>query len=176
MNLQSQRAWITPLVIGAFLLSAVTGLLMFFHLDTALNKAAHEWLSWVLVAGVGLHLGLNQLPFARHLKSRKAQAIIGVFALLLAASFAPLGPKEQPPFVRPVQALARAPLTVLAQVAGTDVAELQARLRAQGLSAGPAQSIQELVGPDSRRQTRILNEVLAAAVRPATGPGPEGSP
>lgn len=40
------RNWATPLTIGSFLLMAVTGLLMFFHLDTGLNKAAHEWLGW----------------------------------------------------------------------------------------------------------------------------------
>ncbi|EWS63204.1 hypothetical protein Y695_03563 [Hydrogenophaga sp. T4] len=42
MNLAKQRPWITPLVMGSFALSAVTGVLMFFHLDTGLNKAAHE--------------------------------------------------------------------------------------------------------------------------------------
>ena len=36
---------------GAFTLSAVTGVLMFFHLDSGLNKAAHEWLSWAMVGG-----------------------------------------------------------------------------------------------------------------------------
>lgn len=36
------REWATPLTIGSFLLIAVTGVLMFFHLDSGLNKLAHE--------------------------------------------------------------------------------------------------------------------------------------
>ena len=38
------REWATPLTIGAFGLMSVTGMLMFFHLDTGFNKLAHEWL------------------------------------------------------------------------------------------------------------------------------------
>ena len=37
-----QRDWATPLTIGAFGLLAVTGVLMFFHPDSGLNKAVHE--------------------------------------------------------------------------------------------------------------------------------------
>ena len=61
MNLNPQRPWITPLVIGTFALMAVTGSLMFFHLDTGLNKTAHEWLGWAMVAAVLLH------PLSRNL-------------------------------------------------------------------------------------------------------------
>ena len=63
MNLYAQRPWITPVVIGAFTLSAVTGVLMFFHLDSGLNKTAHEWLSWAMVIGVVL-LALTFSPCA----------------------------------------------------------------------------------------------------------------
>ena len=38
------RDWATPLTAGAFIVLAVTGLLMFFHLDRGLNHLAHEWL------------------------------------------------------------------------------------------------------------------------------------
>jgi len=66
MNLNPHRPWITPVVIGAFFLSAVTGVLMFFHLDSGLNKTAHEWLSWAMVIGVALHLLLNVAAFKRY--------------------------------------------------------------------------------------------------------------
>jgi hypothetical protein len=42
--------WATPLTIGTFTLMAVTGMLMFFHADIGLNKTAHEWLGWVMIA------------------------------------------------------------------------------------------------------------------------------
>jgi hypothetical protein len=37
-----QREWVTPIAAGAFLISAVTGVLIFFHVDSGLNKVAHE--------------------------------------------------------------------------------------------------------------------------------------
>lgn len=39
-----KRQWVTPLMAGSFILMATTGILMFFHLDSGLNKTAHEWL------------------------------------------------------------------------------------------------------------------------------------
>ena len=89
MNLNPHRPWITPVVIGAFGLSAVTGVLMFFHLDSGLNKTAHEWLSWAMVIGVLLHLLLNMSAFKRYFTQTTARVVVGVFALVLALSFAP---------------------------------------------------------------------------------------
>ena len=53
------REWATPLTIGLFILMAVTGILMFFHLDSRLNKLAHEWLGWLFVVGVVAHAAAN---------------------------------------------------------------------------------------------------------------------
>lgn len=166
MNLQNQRAWITPLVIGAFLLSAVTGTLMFFHLDSGLNKAAHEWLSWAMLIGVGLHLMLNLVPFKRYFRQTTGRWIMAGFAAVLALSFIPAGGtgKGEPPFAHPVHALARAPLPTLAQVAGLSTDALRARLGAAGIPvANDQQTLQDLVGPELRAQITALNRVLPAA-------------
>ncbi|TCJ16375.1 DUF4405 domain-containing protein, partial [Parasulfuritortus cantonensis] len=104
------RDWVTPLAAGAFLLSAVTGVLIFFHIDTGLNKAAHEWLSWALLAGVALHVVANFNGFKRHLAGRRGQGLMGVFALVLLLSFFAPGESEEPAFAPPVRALAQAPI------------------------------------------------------------------
>ncbi len=159
------RPWITPLVIGSFVLLSVTGGLMFFHLDSGLNKVVHEWLSWLFVAAAGLHLALHNGSFKKHLASSTARWIMGGCLLALGLSFVPLGGTGQskPPFVLPMQALAKAPLPVLAQVAQVDMAQLQARLVAQGLQVqGPQQSIRDLVGPDLGAQMRAI----AGAMKP----------
>jgi hypothetical protein len=164
-----QRDWITPATIGAFTLSAVTGVLMFFHFDMALNKLAHEWLSWVLVAAVVAHVLTNLAPFKRHLKGPRGQAVVGAFVLVLGLSFFPLlGSQKQdgPPFAVPVQALAHAPLTVLAQVGGVPVAQMRERLLVAGVATtSDDQRLDELVGPAVRKQLGVLKQVLTA---PAT--------
>lgn len=166
MNLSAQRPWITPVVMGAFLLSAVTGVLMFFHLDSGLNKTAHEWLSWAMVIGVGLHVLLNMPAFKRYFKQTTGRVVMGAFALVLALSFIPAGggSGSEPGFAPPVRALAQAPISVLAQVAGTSTEDLKAKLQAQGLKVtSDQQSVADLVGPDLRKQIGAISKVLPAA-------------
>ncbi|MCI5133007.1 MAG: DUF4405 domain-containing protein [Candidatus Electrothrix sp. EH2] len=157
------RDWITPITTGAFLLTAVTGILLFFHADTGLNKAVHEWLSWVFLIGAILHLTLNFAPFKQYLTQRKGQVLMGSFVLLLALSFAPIGDEghHAPPFVPPIKALAQAPLTTLAQVARISPEKLRERLSNEGIAvASNQQSLSELIGDDFRAQVHILEEIL----------------
>jgi len=163
MNLSTQRPWITPVVIGAFLLSAVTGVLMFFHLDSGLNKAAHEWLSWAMVIGVTLHVLLNMPAFKRYFSQTTGRVIMGLFALVLALSFIPVGGGgSEPGFAPPVRALAKAPITVLAQVAGTSTEDMKAKLQATGLTVtSDQQSVADLVGGDLKVQIGTMTKVLA---------------
>ena len=162
MNLNPHRPWITPLVMGAFLLSAVTGVLMFFHLDSGLNKLAHEWLSWAMLGGVLLHVLLNLPAFKRYFGQKTALTVMGVFALVLALSFVPsAGAKKAPSYAAPVRALASAPLPVLAQVLGKTPEALKADLAQAGLPVdNEGQSLQDLVGPELKKQVRTLNRLL----------------
>jgi hypothetical protein len=163
MNLNAHRPWITPVVIGAFFLSAVTGVLMFFHLDSGLNKTAHEWLSWAMVIGVSLHVLLNMPAFKRYFNQNTGRWIMGVFALVLALSFIPAGGSggSEPGFAPPVRALAQAPITVLAQVAGTSTDDVKAKLQAAGFTVtSDQQSVADLVGGDLKAQIGTMTKVL----------------
>jgi hypothetical protein len=138
------REWVTPLTIGAFGLMAVTGVLMFFHSDTGLNKLAHEWLGFIFVAGVALHAAVNWGAFKRHLASSvKGRAVIALFAVALAASFAQLGGKAGgPPPVLAMKAITQAPLSSVAPLTGHPVEILVARLNGAGFAlSGPQASI-----------------------------------
>lgn len=155
------REWVTPLVMGSFALLAVTGILMFFHADSGLNKLAHEWLSWLLVAAVLGHMVVNFGAVKRHFSATRTRVIAGAFVALLVASFVPLGGSGKPPFAAPVDALARAPLPLLAQVAGQPVDQIRERLVAQGVSLDAATpTVADAVGGDLRRELRALNAVL----------------
>lgn len=159
------RHWATPLTIGAFLLMAVTGLLMFFHLDQGLNKVAHEWLGWAMVVAVVLHVIPNWPAFKRHLTQPTGRALIGVFVLLLALSFVNLGGSagQEPGFAPPVRAMAQAPLSALAPVLKLSPDQLRERLAAAGIaSQSDAQTLAELVGPDLRRQITVLGGLVQA--------------
>lgn len=160
--MQVRRDWATPLTIGAFLLSAVTGVLLFFHLDTGLNKAAHEWLGWAMVAGVALHAAANWKAFARHLGTGWGRALVGGFALLTALSFLPAGGGGgESPARLTMGAVSRAPIAALAPLVGQDAEALLQRLRAAGFPAENAQqSIVSLAGGDREAQGRALAAVF----------------
>lgn len=163
MQLVRFRSWITPLVIGSFVLLSVTGVLMFFHLDSGLNKVVHEWFSWLFVAGAGLHLALHNASFKKYLASATGRWVILGFMVLLALSFVPLGGSggSKPPFIVPVQAMASAPLPLVAQVAHIEMAELQARLAKQGIALqSQQQSVKDLVGADLGAQMRTLSALM----------------
>lgn len=157
-----KREWTTPITAGAFLLLAVTGVFMFFHAAPGLAKEMHEWLSWVFLAAVVFHLAVNFAAFKTYILQRKGQMLFGAFVLILLVSFAPFGDNEhEPHFAAPVRALAKVPLSTVAQVVQTSPEHILARLKQEGLVVQSAQqSLSELVGDDLRKQMRFLHLLL----------------
>jgi hypothetical protein len=162
--MHAARPWFTPLTIGSFVLVAVTGVLLFFRLDSGLNKLAHECLSGLLLIGVAGHVWANGALLKRHVAMPHARWIVGVLLTTLALSFVRLGPnerREKPPFAGPIAALAAAPLPVLAQVAGVSPEQMQRRLALQGVVVvNNASTVAQSVGTELYRQAEVLNAVL----------------
>jgi len=154
------RNWATPLTAGAFIILAVTGVLMFFHLDRGLNHDAHEWLGWALLIGASAHVYSNFPAFKMHLTGRLGIVIVGCSLAILGLSF--ISPNEAenkkgPGWAPPVVAMARMPINDLALVAKMPEAELRARLMMYNSAAKTVNSIEELAGHNLREQVRALN-------------------
>lgn len=158
------RDWATPLTIGSFVLIAVTGVLMFFHLDTGLNKVAHEWLGWALLAAVAVHGAANFPAFKRHFSHRAGIGIVAAFVLLLGASF--ISPPGQaggkPPHLLATQALLDAPLPLVAQVAGKEVEGLVSQLQSAGFTIRADQSLRQAAA-GREQQMKALGVVFGKA-------------
>jgi hypothetical protein len=160
--MQISREWATPVTIGSFMLMAVTGILMFFHLDTGLNKEAHEWLGWAMVVGVVAHLLANLAGFKRYFARPAALAIVGVFAVILAGSFFVQEDEGGGNPVRKVMpAISSAPLSALAPLAHRSADDIVADLRAAGFKVASAdQSIAVIVGPKREDQSKAIGVVF----------------
>lgn len=156
------RDWATPITIGAFILMACTGLLMFFHLDTGRNKDVHEWLGWAMVAGVGLHVTVNWTLFKRYLGKTSSLAIIGIFVLVLVASFfIPEEEKEGNPGKRATQAVLSAPISAIAPLANQTPAELVNTLQQAGFKIqSPDQTLLSVTGPERDQQFKALGTIF----------------
>ena len=158
------REWATPLTIGAFGLMSVTGLLMFFHLDTGLNKLAHEWLSWAMIAGVAAHAFVNWPAFKRYFtSSRQGRAIIGLAAVVLALSFVSLpGERGAPPQILALRALTKAPIAKVAILAGRPADQLMDDLAKAGITLPNANASIESVAKDRGAQGKAIATIFGA--------------
>lgn len=140
---------------------AVTGVLMFFHLDRGLNHDAHEWLGWAMIAGVGTHIIANFSSLKNHLRTTSGRAIIGASLLVLGLSFiSPDKDDKGPGWAPPVVALARLPIKQLSVVANMPESEIRNRLATFDPAAHSVDSIQQLVGPNLRAQVSALNLIF----------------
>src|SRR5271165_2331379 len=58
----------TPLTAGLFLVSAVSGAVLFFHTAMGTFHEMHEWLSMLLLVPFGLHVWKNWRPLLNYLR------------------------------------------------------------------------------------------------------------
>jgi len=156
------RDWATPLTAGAFILMAFTGMLMFFHLDRGIVHSAHEWLSFAFLLGATLHISKNIVGFKQLLSSRVGQVCILFFISIATISFFASEEKKGPPsWAGAVRALSEMPLADLSRVANINSEELRTRLNENGINVSTDdQSIEELVGPNLRKQANALKAVF----------------
>lgn len=173
--MSSLRKWATPVTIAAFAIMAVTGILMFFHAETVLNKVIHEYASWVFVIGAALHVVVNWRAFTLHFRRWPARIAAGALGALLVASFLPIGPNAGAgvsPQRAAVSAMMRAPLSAIAAVTGEAPEALVARMQAAGYEhAAPGATVADLAQGD---KGRLMGGVSLALTPPETAAGAGG--
>ncbi len=151
------RSWATPLVTSGFFVMAVSGTMMFFHLQPGLTKDIHQWAGWLLVVGAAAHVAQNWRPFVQYLKRRNGQVFLAAGAALLAAGFVGGGADAGRPDVGAlVSALARHRIAEVAALNGEAPEALVARLAAGGVTAAADQTVAEVAGDDIGQEMRLL--------------------
>ncbi|NOT73097.1 MAG: DUF4405 domain-containing protein [Hyphomicrobium sp.] len=159
------RDWATPVTMGVFAIMSVTGILMFFHASTGLNKFAHEWLGWLMIAGVLAHAAANWPGFKRYfLSSTIGRTILAASAVTLALTFVsvPGGKREPQPQAMAMKAVAHAPIASVAALTGKPLAQILADLKQAGiaLSGGDA-SIESAIGENRELQAKAMSVLFA---------------
>ncbi len=155
------RSFATPLTIGTFVIMGITGVLMFFHLNTGGNKVVHEFVGLLMVVAVLLHLVPNWRAFTCYFKRPVALAVMGISVVLLGLSFSTLstsdrnGPGGRPDMVA-IQIVTNAPLSVIAPLIESDTDTLISRLAAQGVTATADQTLHDLADGDIRQAITLL--------------------
>ncbi len=171
------RTWATPLITATFVVTAVSGVMLFFHVRSSGITFSHIWLGWAMLAAVALHLWLNWRPFVLYFKRPIPATIMATGLVVLGLMFTPIGSNigiggethgggataggggnSQKIAV----AVGNAHLSTLAELAGKSTDEVIAVLTAQGITGvNLNDTAASLSGGDRERQNEIIMAVLA---------------
>ncbi|MGB8247638.1 MAG: DUF4405 domain-containing protein [Chlorobium sp.] len=158
----SMKSWATPLAIGSFIILAVTGLLMFFKIEGGYIKPVHEWLSWLMVAGVVLHTVANWKAFLSYFSKIPAVSIISVAVVVTAlAVFMPASREGGNPKMKMMKSIESARLETVAELAGKESGEIIATLAGNGISVSdPSMTIRQIAKANQKKEMEVLGLVF----------------
>lgn len=156
------KSWATPLAIGSFIILAVTGLLMFFKIEGGYIKPVHEWLSWLMVAGVVLHTVANWKAFLSYFSKIPAVSIISVGIVVTAlAVFMPASREGGNPKIKMMKAIESARLETVAELAGKESEEIVTTLEKKGISVSdPSMTIRQIAKQNQKKEMEVLGLVF----------------
>ena len=161
-NENKLREWATPLTVGAFFLSGITGILHFFKVNLPLVTPVHEWLSWLLVIGTVLHIVANWRASLQYALKPVGRVILILFLLLICVSVVPFGGiGEHNPAMKVVGAMMEAPLDVVGPIAGHKGDEMMAILESKGMrAANKGQTIAEIARTNRTHPIHVLDVIF----------------
>ena len=161
------RKWATPLTIGAFALSAISGVMIFFHLNFGFVKVAHQWGSWFLVIGGLFHVIGSWHSFTGYFFRPLGRTIITMFVLLIIASLLPLGGQAESRKIRKLppavlsKAFPQASFSTMAGIAQHDPEELARELGMKGvIIKNKEETIHDIAVINNKQDVEILNLVF----------------
>ena len=152
----------TPLTSGLFLVSAVSGVALFFHWASPVFHSMHEWLSLVLLAPFILHVSKNWKSLVGY--GRRGTLLVPLLAALVVAmpfAWSGLNGPVRGPVSRLVPFMTHARLSDLAPVLKTTPDALLASLRNHGFAARSTDETLTAVAAASGREP---SEALFAVV------------
>ena len=152
------KSWATPLIIATFIISAITGILLFFHKEIGLVKSVHEWLSWALVTSGVLHTVANWKSFTNYFSRKAALAIISTGLIVtIAAITVPSQGKGGNPFMRVNRTLSTASVETLAPIVKMSSEQAVTKLEQKGLKVGDAgQSIKAIATANGSEEQKVI--------------------
>ena len=157
----------TPAMTSLFVISLISGVIIFFHIGPSWLHGVHEWLSMLLIVPFGLHMWRNWRPFVNYFK-RAAMPIslaVGV-AAVAAFGIVPAGAEGErsgpPQFALAATMVASTPAAV-APVLGVTPDVLVEKLKAAGFAsadaASPMKAMADTAGKKPADVYKVLNSV-----------------
>ncbi|MDR3494703.1 MAG: DUF4405 domain-containing protein [Ancalomicrobiaceae bacterium] len=157
----------TPLTAGLFLVSAGSGVALFFHIGTSIFREMHEIMSLSLLVPVGVHLWRNWNSFCNYF-NRAAMPIALALSLAVAGAFAYQsggGSGRGNPAIAFLILAQSASISDLAPVLQLDEAAALARLQSFGVAEPKASETVAAIAARSGRSGLDVMATLTARQR-----------
>lgn len=157
----------TPAMTSLFVISLISGVIIFFHIGPAWLHGVHEWLSLLLAVPFILHMWRNWRPFVNYFK-RAAMPLSLAAGVAAVAAFGIVpagaeGERSGPPQFALAAAMIAATPAAVAPVLGVTPDDLVRELKAAGFAnadaASPMKTIAEAAGKKPADLYKVLNSV-----------------
>lgn len=155
----------TPFTTGLFVVSLVSGVLIFFHIGSGAFKGMHEWLSMVLILPFALHLWRNWRPFVAYFKHLPMAVALIVSLVAGGLFFIPAGGGNAggPPQIAFARALLRNTVSDIAPLVGETPESLTARLNAAGFAATPDAVLSDVQAKAGKSDAQLIAALTPGA-------------
>ena len=162
MDLVKFKKWATPITIGTFIVSGISGVLMFLKINFGSLRVAHEWISVAMVIGVVFHIVGNYKPFIGYFKKLKPLSIISIIVVIGVIAFVIPGEEHgRPSFMDYSATLQNIPLTLAAQILEAQPESVKTHLESHGIKvADTNQTINNIAESNDTSINKILTIVF----------------
>jgi len=169
MSSELFNKYATPFTVGLFLVSAVSGIALFFHFGGPYFHGMHEWLSMLLLLPFALHVWKNWTPFVRYFRRGWLVIPLGLSILAAAAFTAPALTGANGggnPARQAIRLITDAKLTDLAPLLKRSPDEVATQLRGAGYTVSSNdQTLIEIAEASGREPRAILHAVMRTVRR-----------
>lgn len=156
----------TPTMTSLFVVSLISGVIIFFHIGPAWLHGVHEWLSLVLIIPFGLHMWRNWRPFLNYFKRAAMPlslaagvAAVAAFGLVPAGAE---GERSGPPQFALAASMVAATPTIVAPVLGVTPDALVDRLKAAGFANADATTPMKSMAEAAGKTTADVYKVMVS--------------
>ncbi len=161
----SLRKWATPVTAATFLVTAVTGVVLYFHAGGSLSRDAHIWIGFAMIAALVFHILLNWRPAKSYLRKPVPAGILALGLVATVGTSVNFASSGQPGVTPGMLfgALERAPVGTVAELAGLDPDAYVGALQAAGFEGATIDStITDLSAGDRARGQQAITLAFAA--------------
>lgn len=152
-----KKRYVSIVLTGIFLVVSISGVLMFFMIESHAMNSVHAWLGMGMVVIGIYHLIKNFTPFKSYLKY-KSSSIILVLVLLVSTWYAlPKGGELVSPKKEIMKAVFVQPISIVSVFFKKDIEKVMEHLRSKGIEVkDPSQSLMDIAKLNNKEVKEVF--------------------